>query len=66
MKKKWIRLIKDFELEAYGKMIYSAGAEMFLPVDDSEQAIITVGHGHTVKIPKEFWALRDEKILDSL
>lgn len=60
MKKKWIRLIKDFELEAYGKMIYSAGAEMFLPVDDSEQAIITVGHGHTVKIPKEFWVLREQ------
>ena len=66
MNRKWIRLIKDFEFEAYGKMTYTTGSEMFLPVDNSEQAIITVGHGHTVKIPKEFWVLRDEKPLDSL
>jgi nicotinamide mononucleotide adenylyltransferase len=60
MEKKWIRMVKDFEYEAYGKHVIEKDVEQFMTIDSSNQAVITIGHGHIVKVPQEFYVLRDE------
>ena len=60
-RKRKIRLIKDFDYEAYGKHHCPAGTDLCLPVDDNGDAIITVGHGHYVMIPREFFILRTKQ-----
>jgi len=60
MGKKWIRMVKDFEYEAYGKRVVKKDVELFMTVNSDNQGVITVGHGHYVYIPQEFYVLRDE------
>lgn len=59
-RKRRIVLTKDFDYEAYGKHHCPAGTDLCLPVEDNGDAIITVGHGHYVIIPKEFFLLKTE------
>jgi len=58
--KKWIRMVKDFEYEAYGSHVIEKDVERFMTIDNDNQAVITIGHGHVVKVPQEFYVLRDE------
>jgi hypothetical protein len=60
MGKKWIRMVKDFEYEAYGKKVIKKDVERFMTIDRDNQAVITIGHGHFVRVPQEFYVLRDE------
>jgi len=60
MGKKWIRMVKDFEYEAYGNHVIERNVEQFMAIGSSNQAVITIGHGHVVKVPQEFYVLCDE------
>jgi len=60
MGKKWIRMVKDFEYESYGKHVIKKDVERFMTIDSDNQAVITVGHGHVVRVPQEFYVLRNE------
>ena len=60
MVKKWIRMVKDFEYEAYGNHVIEKDVERFMAIDNDNQAVVTIGHGHVVKVPQEFYVLRHE------